>query len=106
MPKKRPQGPAVIVFIQEGCPACHEFVPRFQRIAEPYKRCGVALFAPDISNPKDQKAQDAANFYKIEATPTMVVVSARGRVKKYEGAVEDEEIVKALSGFACDVPGT
>lgn len=77
-------------------------MPRFKRIAEPYKRCGVRLFAPDLSKP-DQKAIAAADAYKIQATPTMVVISARGRVKKYEGAVSDEEIVKALSGFACDL---
>jgi thiol-disulfide isomerase/thioredoxin len=106
MAKHRTQGPAVIVFIQKMCGACHEFMPRFQRIAEPYKQCGVALYAPDVGNEKDKKAQAAAEFYKIEATPTMVVISARGRVKKIEGAVEDEEIVKALGGFACDVPGT
>ena len=99
-------GPAVIVFIQGQCPACHEFMPRFTKIATPYKACGIRLYSPDISNSKDKKAMAAANYYKISATPTMIVVSKSGRTKKIEGAVEDSEIVKALGGFACDVPGT
>ena len=100
------RGPAVIVFIQAQCGACHEFMPRFKRVAEPYKRCGIRLYAPDIGNPKDKKAMAAADHYKIEATPTMLVISKAGRVKKIEGAVDDADIVKALGGFACDAPGT
>ena len=100
------KGPAVIVFIQQGCGACDEFMPRFKRIATPYKKCGIKLFVPDLGNLRDKKAQAAALQYNIEATPTMVVISASGRVKKIEGSVDDGEIIKALGGFACDVPGT
>lgn len=99
-------GPAVIVFVQKECGACHEFMPRFKAVAMPFKKCGIKLFAPDIGNANDKKAMLAADYYKIEATPTMIVVSKRGRIKKFEGGIDDSEIVKALSGFACDVPGT
>lgn len=95
------QGPAVIVFVQKHCPACHEFMPRFKRLVEPYRGCGVKIYAPDVA--EDRGAQKLADKYKIEATPTMVVISAAGRATKIAGAVNDAAIEKALGRFSCGV---
>ncbi len=95
------QGPAVVLFIQAGCPACHEFLPRFKRVAEPYRQCGVKVYAPDLA--KDSRAAEMADKYKIKATPTMLVFSKSGRATKIEGAVDDSRIETALGRFSCDV---
>lgn len=89
--------PFVIVFVQAHCPACHEFLPRFKAIAAPYQHCGMQMFVPDVSRQWDHSAQESANQFEIKATPTMVVVSRSGAVKKLEGSVSDARIAKALA---------
>jgi thioredoxin-related protein len=95
-------GPAVVVFVQEGCSACEEFLPRFKQRVEGYRRCGVKVYAPDVA--RDAAAEKAAQGYGIRATPTMLIISPKGRVWKFEGALADEEMDKAFGKIVCDVP--
>lgn len=90
MPRGRP---AVFVFGQTGCPACTEYVPRFKRLAEPYRRrfpIGIYDLAKD-----GQHANEFASRLGINATPTTVVMTSRGTIAKHIGALA-ESAVKAL----------
>ena len=34
--------PTVLLFLAQGCPACHEYLPRFERASRAYRARGVA----------------------------------------------------------------
>lgn len=87
--------PRALVFVARGCPACHDFVPRFRRVAE---RLGVPYSIGDIAT--NPGARASANRFGINATPTTVTRGPRGGVHKSVGAVSDAEIAKLLQGGA------
>ncbi len=81
----------VLVFAMPECPACEEFVPRFRQIAGQYPQ--VKSYVLDISQPVPWKLADQ---YGVNATPTMVVARRPRGMVKWEGAVPDREIHRAL----------
>lgn len=84
--------PAVAVFVQPGCGACEEFVPRFSRIAAPLPAQGVGVHVVDIS-----KFPTTAQQFKVNATPTTVVLTnSSGGGRRLVGAADDAEIVRFL----------
>ena len=88
----------VIVFHQNGCPACHNYLPRFRRKAVKY-RAFVNIQLANIS--RNQKALVAADKYKVKAVPTTVVLDASDKlIKKIEGAIDDAKIVELLESAA------
>lgn len=85
---------AVFVFGAHGCPACTEYVPRFKRIAGPYRNrfpIGVYDLARD-----GQHANEFASRLGIRATPTTVVMTHRGAIHKKVGALGDAQIRELL----------
>lgn len=88
----------VVVFYQDGCPACHEYLPRFKRQAVRY-RAHLNIQTANL-NRADRRIQDAATAYKVEAVPTTLVLDAEDKViKRRKGAITDAQIA-ALFAFA------
>jgi thiol-disulfide isomerase/thioredoxin len=79
----------VVVFHMDGCPACHDYLPRFRRIAVKY-RPFLAIKAANISVPSNATVADK---YKIAAAPTTLVLDAEDKVlKRYKGALDAKSI--------------
>lgn len=79
----------VLVVHQEGCGACEEYLPRFQRIADRYSRCIPHLVVDANVYP------EAADALKVDSTPTTLVLR-HGRMtsRNLAGAAADEDIEK------------
>lgn len=89
---------AVFVFGQMGCPACATYIPRFKRIAGPYrKRLQIGVY--DLAR-DGQSANEFASRLGIRATPTTVVMNRRGGLHKQVGALGDAQIVQLLDSAA------
>jgi len=87
-----PQPPVVVVvFVMSGCPACEEYLPRFQRIAAPYMQAGVPVLVYDAAS-EDQRIQSLADRWGVEATPTTIVARHGPGMLKEEGAIDDHGI--------------
>jgi thiol-disulfide isomerase/thioredoxin len=90
----------VIVWGQDGCPACEEYTPRFRQVAGQYASCipSVVIDA--------ERYDQAANHYRIRATPT-TMISRYGRRSLYsiEGSTENKQIETlfqyAMRGMDC-----
>lgn len=77
----------IVVWTQEGCPACEEFLPVWRPIAEAWQNCvpSVAVKCDDY--------KIAADYYRVQNTPTaMIMRYGRPSWKKLQGAVTAEEI--------------
>jgi thiol-disulfide isomerase/thioredoxin len=82
----------IVVFSADGCHACHEYLPRFRKIAVKY-RAFIDIKSGNIS--KTGEIQKIADKYKIEAVPTTLVLSASGEVlHRHVGGIDDRKIVK------------
>ena len=82
--------PAILVFVMEGCGACHDYVPRAARIAHAYRNRGLSSFQiKDMARDKD--ALRLADRMGVQATPTTFFQSRTGVVKRV-GALEDAQI--------------
>lgn len=86
-------GPAVLVFVQRACGACHEYMPRFTRAVAPYHVRGLPVHVIDIA--ADPRGAAMADRFKVKATPTTVVVGRTGTHRR-EGAISDIEIRRLL----------
>lgn len=62
----------VVVFVMEGCGACHEFLPTFRRVARQWNQTVPAyILQADDPNPEIQALADRL---KVTATPTTAAV--------------------------------
>ncbi len=86
--------PAVFLFIQEGCGACHEFRPTFEHVAGPL-RATMPVGVYDISKP-DRRVQRFAESLGVRVTPTTVVMTSGGVLKRHEGALGVTALRQAL----------
>jgi thiol-disulfide isomerase/thioredoxin len=84
--------PAVFVFIQEGCPACHDYMPKFDRAAA--ERPDVVVGRYDLAAP-DPRVAEFAEKLGVKATPTTVVMTSRGTFQRHVGSLPVAQI-KAL----------
>jgi thiol-disulfide isomerase/thioredoxin len=83
----------VVVFHADGCPACHDYLPRFKRIAVKY-RPFISIKSGNVSR-ASKEIQEAADKYKIKNVPTTLILNERGEViKKAIGSLENAEITK------------
>lgn len=80
----------VVVFVMEGCPACTEYLPRFQRVAALY-HAHFPIYVLDAAA-DDAEIQRLADRTKVKATPTTLVMQRGPGVYKTEGAVDDADI--------------
>jgi len=85
----------VAVFVMEGCPACHDYLPRFQQIAAPYAQAGVPVMIYDAAS-EDQNIQQLADRWGIEATPTTVVALRGPGMMKEVGSMSDADIKRVM----------
>jgi thiol-disulfide isomerase/thioredoxin len=88
---------SVLVFHQgETCPACKEYLPRFRKLAEPYKS-KIDIRSINL-NKADKAVQDAGQKFKIAAVPTTLVLDANDKVlRKAVGNVDNVAIAKLLA---------
>jgi len=80
----------VVVFVMEGCGACAEYAPRFQRVAGPFTHA-VPSFIVDANSPQGGPLADR---FMIEATPTTLILRKPAGAIKAEGSLPDAEIVE------------
>lgn len=80
----------VVVFHSNTCHFCHDYLPRFRRIAVKYRP-----FVEIKSVKLVARNEELLDRYKIEGLPTTVILDANERLlKKVEGAIPDAEIEK------------
>lgn len=90
----------VVVWGQDGCPACAEYVPHFRRVATKYASC-VPSVVIDAAN-----FERAADHYRVRETPT-TMISRYGRRSLYSivGDAPESEIEQlfqyAMHGLDC-----
>lgn len=89
---------AVVVFHQKDCPACEDYLPRFQKIMPAYAHC-MPIYLMDIADPRYNAFSDRHN---VEATPTTLILYRRKSPIKIEGAIDDNEIHRVLTKAARD----
>ncbi len=84
--------PAVFVFVQEGCFACRDYLPRFRRLSRgvPFP---VGIY--DIAQ-SDERVQEFARKMSVRATPTTVVLDSRGHLHRHVGALPEAQIIEVL----------
>ncbi len=93
----------VIVWAQDGCEMCKEYVPRFRRVAEMYAGCvPAAVF--DVETVDDAWL---AHFHVHHVPTTMVV--RYGRITARRDAFIDDTTIVHLFGLAsigqeCQIP--
>ena len=85
----------VALFVQEGCGACEEFQPRFDRLAARYKRAGMPVFVYDAAG-GDPELVAWMDRYEIGATPTILVLKRGPGTMKIDGAIPDDQIEGVL----------
>ncbi len=83
----------MLVFVMDGCGACHAYVPLLRQVGRPYSR-RVRLQIIEITN--SPEGQKAGNEYKIKATPTTIVQSASGKTYRRVGALPPNQISDLL----------
>ncbi len=86
--------PAAFVFIQEGCGACHEYMPRFYRAVQRFPRYAFPVGVYDLAH--DRHGNHIASGLGVKVTPTTVVMDSHGRLHKKEGALAQSEIDQLL----------
>jgi thiol-disulfide isomerase/thioredoxin len=85
----------VVVFHMKGCTPCREYLPRFERLALSYQS-KLHIRAVNIAKP-DKRVQDAVIGFKIDGTPTTLVLDENDKVlKRKVGNISDVEIEKLL----------
>lgn len=82
----------MLVFVQDGCGACHEYMRRFDRVAPPYHQNGrgIPIQVGDLAS--EAAAMRLAERFDIEATPTTIGITRTGTTIKLVGAVETKHI--------------
>jgi thioredoxin-like negative regulator of GroEL len=57
----------VVLFTMNGCPACHEFRPRFRKLAEPYGRYMPIVMA-DVDDPRFEGLAERLQVRELPVT--------------------------------------
>lgn len=97
---------AIIVFAMHECPACEHYVPRLVEQVNTLRQRGAPLLVYDHgvtvppqaipvlvydASSEDTEVQKLADRFKVEATPTTIVLSRRGSFK-CEGNLANNQI--------------
>jgi len=84
----------IFVFVQDGCPACEEFLPVLSQVSEAHRSRGGQIFTVNIGK---QRGATLAQTLQIEATPTMVIVDDADKpIHTVVGAVPPAQIISTL----------
>lgn len=80
----------VVVFHADGCHHCHDYLPRFRRVAVRF-RPFVAIKSVKLTN----KNIELCDRYKIGGFPSTCILAAdESLIKKVEGAINEKAIEK------------
>ena len=88
--------PAVFVFIQEGCSACHDYMPKFEHASEPFRARNLPIGVYDLAS-SDAQIQHFAQALGVRATPTTVVQTSAGTHRSYVGSLPVAQIREVLA---------
>lgn len=83
----------VVLFTLEGCPACEEYKPRFEKIAAAYKD----RFPIVRADANDEKYADLAERLQVSSVPVTYVLRRPTGLIKVEGSVPDSQIAWLLN---------
>ena len=83
--------PGVFVFIQEGCGACHDYMPRFDHIAAEYPKDEPPVGRYDLAV-EDPRVTAFAEAFGIKQTPTTVVMTSHGTFQRHVGSLPVAQI--------------
>jgi thiol-disulfide isomerase/thioredoxin len=85
------------VFIQEGCPACEAFKPKFDKVAARYSHL-VPVYVLDAQS-TDPHVQNLADRIGVVYTPTTAALQKPSGIIKIDGD-QSEATVKRLFDLA------
>ena len=94
---------AILVWTQDGCPACDEFMPKFSKIAQEYAGCLPIIIADVSQFPR------AADTCRVQSTPSTIITryGRRGFAGFIDGDASEERIRSlfsaAANGLDCQV---
>lgn len=94
---------AVIVWTQDGCPACEEYLPKFRNIALQYAKCMPVIIA-DVN-----AFSRAADIFRVQSTPSTIITryGRRGFAGFIDGDASEERIrtlfAAAANGLDCPI---
>lgn len=81
----------VILFTMDGCPACADYAPKFDRIAAAYEASGVPVYRYDADDERPD-VQHLVKRLNVQATPTTFVLRRGPGEIRQEGDLEEYEI--------------
>ena len=102
---------AIVVFAMDGCPACDDYLPRFQALVDGFAQHGHPVVYYQLGMPlpaglipiiildgasDDPSIVSFADQHDIGALPTTLLLRRTARPAKLEGAISDQEIHAAL----------
>lgn len=82
----------VVCVVMEGCSACHEFLPRFRKIAAKYAHCIPAM----VINASNSQQAPIADRFRVRVTPTTLILRRPVGQIRLEGAVSNAELGRAF----------
>lgn len=87
-----PMFPVVTVFIQNGCGACHAFMPLFHQVVDPFRQ----VMDVHVVNISTHGGQALANRWNVQATPTTLVQTRRDTEVRRVGAIDGRALHNLL----------
>jgi len=105
----------LIIFAMPGCPACEDYMPRFERQVVGFQRFGAPFvyhrarraiprgaipIAIYDATSDDQELQALADQYGVTGMPTTMLVTRYQGMQKHEGTLDDDEIYRLLMAAA------
>lgn len=78
--------PIIVVFVAQGCGACHAYEPIFRKVAAANRRSGARVHVVEISS---KRGTALANKFGVRATPTTLARTAHGTTLRRIGALDE-----------------
>lgn len=87
-----PGSPVIVALIEmDGCPACQEYHPVFERVAKSFADRGLPIVRIDAQT-EDPASVAFMNKHGVQSTPTVIAATLhRGPVARIEGAATEIE---------------
>lgn len=86
----------VLVFVASGCGACHDYMPRFAALAKPLHAQGqIRVRVIDLA--RGGQGEMLARQYKVEATPTTIVLRPGKAPLRRIGSLAEKDIRQLLT---------
>lgn len=82
----------VVVFTMPGCPACEQYMPTFQAVANRFPH--VPRYVIDAASPQ---GAPYADHYGIQGTPTTMVLRKPAGALRAEGLLAESHVQELFS---------